>query len=249
MNEQLSAFLDDETTRDEHEAVITALLRDEALRDSWTRQHQIRDVLRSAAGDSGVAVDMQFSARVMQAIGDETASAVKPVAEWQRDVNGGSSKVVPMARRRRRGGHHWRNMAGLAVAASAAGVALFATQPLQQLTTTPIPQAVTQQASTQAAADQTAMPDLHFEAVATADDGASAFDTPWQLANGFVRDVAAHVDQAQSAVDHWSVSSPALANRLNDLLVEHNGLARGYGLGATTPAFVRVATYGEGLAQ
>lgn len=255
MNEQFSAFLDNETTRDENDAVISALLRDETLRDSWSRQHQIRDALRSTAGDAAVVIDTQFSVRVMQAIRDDIApAAAEPINDWQRDVNSGRTPTVVPMRRKRRRGHHWRNMAGLAVAASAAGVALFATQPLQQLMTpgTALPaavQAVTQQASTMAAADSDAMPDLHFETVATANADSSGFDTPWQMANGFVRDVAARVDKAQAAVDHWSVTSPALANRLNDLLVEHNGLARGYGLGATTPAFVRVATYGQGLAQ
>lgn len=250
MNEQFSAFLDNETTRDENDAVISALLRDETLRDSWSRQHQIRDALRSTAGDAAVVVDTQFSARVMQAIHDDVApAAAEPINDWQRDVNSDRAPTVVPMRRKRRRGHHWRNMAGLAVAASAAGVALFATQPLQQLMTpgTALPAAV--QASTVAAASSDAMPDLHFETVATADTDNSGFDTPWQMANGFVRNVAARVDKAQAAVDHWSVSSPALANRLNDLLVEHNGLARGYGLGATTPAFVRVATYGQGLAQ
>src|SRR5699024_1214057 len=143
-------------------------------------------------------------------------------------------------------------MAGLAVAASAAGVALFATQPLQQLKTVPgapttqAMQTATQTASTVAVAGADGMPDLHFETAAGADEGAGATGTPWQLANGFVRNVAARVGQAQDAVDHWSVSNPALADRLNDLLVEHNGVARDYSLGATTPAFVRVATFGEG---
>lgn len=49
-----------------------------------------------------------------------------------------------------------------------------------------------------------------------------------------------------SPPDHWSVSDPALEDQLNSYLLEHDGIARGYGLSGATPSLVRVATYGTG---
>lgn len=245
MNEQLSAFLDNEATRDESDAVVNALLRDPVLRDSWTRQHRIRDALQTAApGETEVAVDVTFTAQVMSAVAEEPSPALG-ASQASDAAENSHDNVVPMATKRRRG-HRRRNMAGLAVAASAAGFALFVTQPLQQWVT-PKPAAQTAPvASSQA--QQTS--NLSFETVAATQAGGFAdFDIPWNLAGGLAKSLVAHVSQAQTAVDHWSVSDPSLANRLNDLLVEHNGLSRGYGLGATTPAFVRVATYGQGFSQ
>lgn len=248
MNEQFSAFLDNEATRDESDGVISALLRDESLRDSWTRQHQIRDVLRASTGDTVASVDVGFSTRVMQAI-NEDAAVPQPAIEAAEFAHSSTSKVVPMRQGRRR--RRWHNMTGLAVAASAAGVAFFVMQPMQRLSTTPAPQAATTQQTatlgtgpaTVATADTGDAPELHFATAAASEGG---YDTPWDWAGGLVRSVASR--GAESA-DHWAVSDPTLASRLNDFLVEHNGLARGYGLGATTPGFVRVATYGQGFAQ
>jgi len=246
MNEQFSAFLDNETTRDESDAVISALLRDESLRDSWSRQHQIRDVLRASTGDTVASVDVDFSTRVMQAVHEDASTQSEiGAAEFAETA---APNVVPL-RKARRHRRRWHNMAGLAVAASAAGVAFFVMQPTQRLTTADAPQpAMTRQAvsagtSTLAAADTNHVPELHF---ATAAASESSYDTPWDWAGGLVRRVASRVDQS---ADHWAVSDPTLASRLNDFLVEHNGLARGYGLGATTPGFVRVAAYGQDFAQ
>lgn len=49
--------------------------------------------------------------------------------------------------------------------------------------------------------------------------------------------------QARVAADHWTVSDPDLQNRLNGYLLEHDGLARGYGFSGATPSLVRAATY------
>jgi hypothetical protein len=54
------------------------------------------------------------------------------------------------------------------------------------------------------------------------------------------------VAEVRGPADHWSVSDPAVEDQLNGYLLEHNGLARGYGVSGATPSFLRVATYGQG---
>lgn len=56
-------------------------------------------------------------------------------------------------------------------------------------------------------------------------------------------------DARSRPVDHWSVSDPTVEDRLNGYLLEHNGLARGYGMSGATPSFLRVATYGQDTSQ
>src|SRR5699024_9294215 len=117
--------------------------------------------------------------------------------------------------------------------------ALFATQPLTRLSDSA-------QSTTQSA---TSVQSQGAAGATVASTGMS--DTPQMnraqsLADGMIHNVASNQDYDQDEANQWQVSDPALANRLNGFLVEHNGLARGYGLGATTPGFVRVATsYGQ----
>lgn len=226
MNEQFSAFLDSEATRDEADSVVNALLRDERLRDSWTRQHWVRTVLRTPAGETPIALDLDvgFSGRVMQAIHAES--------DMQSDAFA-ASVALPETRlrpaRRRRG---WRSMAGMAAAASATGFVLLVSNPVQQ-------DAATDAATTRVAS---AGAGATAQVVASATLGGDAIDTTADAA-------ANRTGTIRGAADHWAVSDPALANQLNGYLVEHNGLARGYGLAATTPGFVRVATYGQEATQ
>ncbi len=117
MNEQLSAFLDNEATRDEADSVVNALLRDESLRDSWTRQHWIRTTLRSHSAEPAVNVDTDFANRVMSAI----------AADDHPETVASSSNVVTMTPRRRT--RRWRGVAGMAAAASVAGVVFLAGNP------------------------------------------------------------------------------------------------------------------------
>lgn len=55
------------------------------------------------------------------------------------------------------------------------------------------------------------------------------------------------VAEAPRTADHWSVSDPDVEDQLNGYLLEHNGLARSYGMSGATPSFLRVATYGQGV--
>lgn len=253
MNEQFSAFLDNEATRDEADAVINSLLRDEALRDSWSRQYRIREILSAPAGESTAAADSGFCERVMQAVRDDHPRLVIRAAERLPDAantandtqpqDDESAAAVPMPR----AGQHRlrRTVTGLAVAASAAGFALFVTQPLSLLS-----DGAATSADTPAAAQATRMAAAQPAAGTSEAEPASAGGLQLQMAASLAGDMiasaAAFGQSSQDAVDHWEVSNSVLANRLNSYLVEHSGLARGYGLGPTSPGFVRVATYGQG---
>lgn len=225
MNEQFSAFLDGEATRDETDSVISALLRDEQLRESWGRQHWLRTTLRAHSGEAGVSLDSDFSDRVMAAIADDKPEDLP------------TRRVVPMrvAARRR-----WRSMAGMAAVASAAGIVMLVSNPLQR-------------GGVADGAGQTIASTTTGPAATAGAAGASAGDV--QLAsNDLSSDMLRKAGPSEAAVqrgpaDHWSVSDPDLQDELNGYLVEHNGLARGYGMSGTTPGFVRVATYGQETPQ
>jgi len=230
MNEQFSAFLDGEATRDETDAVISALLRDDQLRQSWGRQHWLRTTLRAHNGEMAVPLDCNFSDRVMAAIAEDRpeTSAARPIA-------------VPMrvAARRR-----WRSMAGLAAVASAAGIVLLVSNPLQR-----------EGAGGDTLASASGNGTTATTTVSAKGNTASLGDAGSMVAsNQLSSDMLRQAGPSQAAVqrgpaDHWSVSDPALEDELNGYLVEHNGLARGYGMSGTTPGFVRVATYGQDTPQ
>jgi sigma-E factor negative regulatory protein RseA len=109
LREQLSALMDGELPRDQALFLLKRLERDEALRQEWERLHRIRDgfnaVEQRATSD--------FSSRVMAAI------AAEAVATGQ-----------PALRARTAGMPRWlQTMAGGAVAAGVAWVALVSTAP------------------------------------------------------------------------------------------------------------------------
>lgn len=222
MNEQFSAFLDGEATRDESDSVISALLRDNQLRDSWGRQHWLRTTLRAHSGEVAVPLDRDFSSRVMAAIAED-----KPESMAAR-------RVVPMrvAARRR-----WRSMAGLAAVASAAGIVLLVSNPLQR--------------DGAGAAGPSATVASNASSVSAASaGGAGEMVASNELSSDMLRKAGpSSAAIQQGPADHWSVSDPDLEDELNGYLVEHNGLARGYGMSGTTPGFVRVATYGQETTQ
>ncbi|MES1930057.1 anti sigma-E protein RseA [Salinisphaera dokdonensis CL-ES53] len=222
MNEQFSAFLDGEATRDEADSVISALLRDNQLRDSWGRQHWLRTTLRAHSGEVAVPLDRDFSSRVMAAISEDKPESVA------------ARRVVPMrvAARRR-----WRSMAGLAAVASAAGIVLLVSNPLQR------------DGAGGTSPGATVAANASPVSSATADDAGEMVASN-ELSSDMLRKAGpSNAAIQQGPADHWSVSDPDLEDELNGYLVEHNGLARGYGMSGTTPGFVRVATYGQETTQ
>lgn len=232
MNEQFSAFLDGEATRDETDSVINALLRDESLRESWSRQHWLRTTLRAHRGEPATPLDADFSSRVMQAIArDEHPEMVTSPPPAQRA-------------RTRRGRRRWRSMASLAAVASAAGIVLLVGNPLRQDTRPDGALASRSTMRTQQSAGRTQ--GLAGASVPAASMGGARPLSGGTFVNASRAETVASDNQVQDGPsNHWSVSDPAIADELNGYLVEHNGLARSYGLSGTTPGLVRVATYGQ----
>ncbi|RJS92055.1 sigma-E factor negative regulatory protein [Salinisphaera sp. Q1T1-3] len=259
MNEQLSAFLDGEANRDEADSVVSALLRDDALRDSWSRQHWIRTTLRAHSSEIPVEPDIDFSRRVMASIAaDGHHERVSPISATQRSDT--------RTRRPRR----WRNMAGVGMAAAVAGVVLMSGNPFMRssggearLASSAGGTSSTTRSRENAAANRLASNEA---SVGDWNDRLADFSTVQSQSGGMRQAVAsmgsavgvsdaaaggarAMPAAARSGSDHWSVSDPAVRDELNGYLVDHNGMARGYGMSSTTPGYVRVATYGQSAAQ
>jgi len=106
IREQVSAFLDGELPNSETELLLKRLTRDAELRESFGRYALIGDALR---GPARGLLTKGFSARVNLAIDGEPAAILGPVAQD-------------------RAPRWWRPLAGVAVAAGVAVVAVGALQ-------------------------------------------------------------------------------------------------------------------------
>ena len=104
IREQVSAFLDGELPDSETDLLLKRLSRDSDLRDAFGRYALIAEVVRSPNGGS---LSRGFSAAVNRRIDGEPAIA---------------ASVVPAVRARR----WWRPLAGAAIAAGVAAVAVVA---------------------------------------------------------------------------------------------------------------------------
>lgn len=116
IREQLSALVDDELDELEHPLLLSRLERDASLRDCLTNYELIGAVLRG----EGNMDTLDISARVQAALHDDEP------------LHGGKAAA-------RSGGPDWlKPLAGLAVAASVAVIALFSVTSLRE---TEVPQA------------------------------------------------------------------------------------------------------------
>lgn len=112
--EQLSALMDGELAGSERAFLLRRLGHDAALRSTWSRYHEIRDVLQGRHGEAAwsPSTAADFSARVMARIDQEqiapTTAAVVPLRSWWQR---GTKAAL-----------------GAAIAASVATVALMSTQ-------------------------------------------------------------------------------------------------------------------------
>ncbi len=106
IREQVSAFLDGELPSSETELLLKRLTRDAELRESFGRYALIGESLR---GSSRVPLTRGFAGRVNRAIDGEPASATLAAMHGSRP-------------------RWWRPIAGAAVAASVAAVAVLALQ-------------------------------------------------------------------------------------------------------------------------
>ena len=253
MNERLSAFLDGEASRDDIEAVLAELLRDETARDSWSRQNWIRTTLRAAETEKPIALELGFSNRVMQAIeSEDQQDTVVPMT-----TPAVTAPAAPTRSRRRLGSRAWQGMAGMGMAAAVAGVVFVSASPFGQTgrgtsagtvaTTNPSSARTSRNTATSNADTATTRTARAGFDSARWNDQLVDFDTVRAPTSASVHRVAARA--STSASDRWSVNDPAVREELNGYLVDHNGMARGYGMSSTTPAYVRVATYGQGATQ
>lgn len=217
MNEKLSAFIDGEASSRESAAVLRQLGRDAAARDALSRQLWLRETLK---GES-LALDLGFADRLAARIDAEDAAQEK-------SADGKIIEFQPRSRGLRR---HWLGpMTGFATAASIVTAVILLGNVGQQ---------------EDAAGGQVASQSASSAGQLQVSSNASR--------PGIGSDVAELTQVARQPMQrpvprgsNWAVSNPAVEDRLNGYLLEHNGLARGYGLSSATPSFVRVATYGQG---
>lgn len=107
-DERISALMDGELDEPAHHDSIEQLLKKDEARRTWARYHLISDTLRQSLP---AGIDLQFSSRVMATLNDEPTVLAPPI-----------SQTSPLARR----------LAGLAVAASVAAVAVMGVQFMYQ---------------------------------------------------------------------------------------------------------------------
>jgi sigma-E factor negative regulatory protein RseA len=106
IREQVSAFLDGELPGSETELLLKRLTRDPELRQSFGRYALIGETLRGA---SSVSLSLTFAARVNRTIDGEPAAPLQP-----------ATRARPL--------RWWKPIAGTAVAAGVAAVAVVALQ-------------------------------------------------------------------------------------------------------------------------
>lgn len=184
-DEHISALVDGELDEQERHAAVDALLSQSDARKSWGRYHLIGDALRRSLPHT---IDNGFSARVMAALEDEP---------------------TVLAPRARPLSHLGQRLAGLAVAASVAAVAVLGVQfmyqqdegapiqPMAQAPTglSPMPQRNIAQATMQSQIQSTIHPNIQT-----------------------VTQSAGPVARIPATVNHFNP-------RLNKYLVDHNQLA------------------------
>lgn len=124
----------------------------------------------------------------------------------------------------------WRAAASLAMAASIVGVVLLVSEPLGD--------------GGDGAATLVAAANKKTETTAAARETETAASTAEPRPAADTRE-ATTVTESRRTAAHWSVSDPDVEEQLNGYLLEHNGLARSYGMSGATPSFLRVATYGR----
>lgn len=111
IREQLSALMDGELPVAERDLLLRRVSAEPELRDWWRRQHRSREVMRNEVSP---LMEVDLSVRVMEALSDAAAMH------------------APQTAVRSHGPSWWRPVAGLAVAASVATVAILGVQGLQQ---------------------------------------------------------------------------------------------------------------------
>jgi sigma-E factor negative regulatory protein RseA len=117
IREQLSALADDELTELERPLLLGRMQRDRTLRECLGRYQLIGEIMRGAGASAGMGI----AQRVQDALADDApVMASEPAAQSQ-----DKSRSVQASEHSAQD-HWWKPMAGLAVAASVALVAVLA---------------------------------------------------------------------------------------------------------------------------
>lgn len=122
-DERISSLLDGELDEQERQQTLTALEKNPELRGRWERYHLASDAIRH---NLPAGIDTGFSARVMQALEAEPTVLAPPPVK--------AVSPTPFTKR----------LAGVAVAASVAAVAVFGVQGLNQVASVSSPQQMAQ---------------------------------------------------------------------------------------------------------
>ncbi|HEY5604378.1 MAG TPA: sigma-E factor negative regulatory protein [Gammaproteobacteria bacterium] len=112
--EQVSAFIDNELTRENCEQLISTLNKDEALKSCFERYQMISDSIRNQLPPD---IKWDFARRIMSAIESEPAVFAPTFAPTARSSSKSSSQAALT-----------RKVAGFAIAASVATIAVVAVQ-------------------------------------------------------------------------------------------------------------------------
>ncbi|MBN4079064.1 sigma-E factor negative regulatory protein [Beggiatoa alba] len=208
-DERISALMDGELDKRAHHDAVDELLKNDESRDTWFRYHLISDTLRQHLP---AGMDAQFSSRVMKALQDEpTVLAPRP------------------PRRAFQGTALGRRLAGLAVAASVAAVAVLGVQFMYQQDDRSL---AGQMAQTPTTLSPTLSPILSSNRPSVSQS----------IARAVVRPNIQIVTQAANPV----VATPPLAKRyhpnLNKYLVDHNQQAPRAALQGVVP-YARIVAY------
>lgn len=223
MDERFSATLDNEASRNDVDAAISAALAEPDARACWTRQYWMRAALQATPGEPQPRLDANFADRVMAALPVDSRVKVSG-AESGADE---AANVANLSSRRRSRTHRtaWRNGFGVAAAASIVGVVIFAYAPYGTYDTA---SGVDDHSDNTIAAQSMAAGMMQTVA---------SRESPRSMAS-----VEARGEQNKPDTK-WSVSSPALRRELNSYLVEHHSLARTFGFSASTESLVQAVAY------
>lgn len=186
-DEKLSLLMDGELSEQEVDALLEQVSRDNELRNAWSRQHLASTVLHETG--PVMPIEASFADQVMAALEADEQPPAKP------------RKVVPLRNRNKAGRQRprWqRPVAGLAVAASVAAVAVLVVQRPQA----PVHQAAPQVATT-APATQSSAPAVQASTVAVS---AGAPQTDLSAGNAVEATPSPSFDGLFRVVssDHWT---------------------------------------------
>jgi len=202
--ETLSALVDGELELESARETIDVLIESNALRAHWSRYHVVRDVMRHKAYP---LAGVDLSERVRTSLADEPAHSRSGMDALERSTK---AESIPL---RRRASRRWRGalkpVAGLALAASVAVVAILAVRGGAETAPGEVAVAPVSQTS-----PTTTSASLGVARGTTA--GAPA-----------ARLAAAEVASRGLRRLQWDTDRAAVANRLNGYLVNHSGYLGG----------------------